>query len=57
MEMDVNYLLHRQQISLIRAQCSRSQKGKVAYETLAQSYTDKIEAYRRENERLIAFAH
>ncbi len=57
MEMDVNYLLHRQQISLIRAQGSRSPSGKAAYESLAQSYTDRIDAYRRENERLVALAH
>ena len=57
MEMDVNYLLHRQQMSLIRAQGSRSSKSKAAYESLAQSYTEKIVAYRRENERLIAHAH
>ena len=57
MEMDVNYLLHRQQISMIRAQTTRSKKGRDAYESLAQSYTDRIDAYRRENERLIVQAH
>lgn len=57
MEMDVNYLLHRQQMSLIRAQSSRSDKGRDAYESLAQSYTERIDAYRRENERLIIHAH
>ncbi|CAM8671283.1 MULTISPECIES: hypothetical protein [Sphingobium] len=57
MEMDVNYLLHRQQMSLIRAQSSRSDKGRDAYQSLARSYTDRIDAYRRENERLIIRAH
>ena len=56
-EMDVNYLLHRQQVSLIRAQMSRSQSGKAAYEGLARGYTDRIDAYRRENTRLVNLAH
>ncbi|HKT78213.1 MAG TPA: hypothetical protein VJQ78_15880 [Sphingobium sp.] len=56
-EMDVNYLLHRQQISLIRAQMSRSQKGRAAYEGLARGYTDQVDAYRRENARLVNVAH
>ncbi|MDO7834285.1 hypothetical protein Q4610_04430 [Sphingobium sp. HBC34] len=57
MEKDVNYLLHRQQMSLINAQSSRSSKGRAAYESLAQSYTEQIDAYRRENERRLAHAH
>lgn len=57
METDVNYLLHRQQMSLIRAQNSGSREGRAAYENLAQSYTDRIDAYRRQNERLIVAAH
>jgi hypothetical protein len=57
MEMDVNYLLHRQQVSLMRAQSSRSPQGRDAYEHLAQSYGDRIDAHRRENERLIIRAH
>lgn len=56
-EMDVNYLLHRQQVALIRAQMSRSAKGKAAYEGLARGYTDQIDAYKRENERLVELAH
>lgn len=56
-EMDVNYLLHRQQVSLIRAQMSRSQKGRAAYEDLARGYIDQVEAYRRENARLVNLAH
>ncbi len=57
MEMDVNDLLHRQQMSLIRAQSSRSDKGRDAYESLARSYTDRIDAYRRENQRVTMHAH
>jgi hypothetical protein len=57
MEMDVNDLLHRQQMSLIRARTTQSEKGRDAYESLAQRYTDRIDAYRRENERLIVRAH
>jgi len=49
MEMDVNYLLHRQQISLIRAQASPSRQGRAAYEGLAQGYAEKVDAYRRGN--------
>ncbi|UZW55398.1 hypothetical protein NUH86_00925 [Sphingobium sp. JS3065] len=56
-EMDVNYLLHRQQVALIRAQMSQSSKGREAYEGLARGYSDKIDAYRRENERLVDLAH
>ncbi|MET0248429.1 MAG: hypothetical protein ABW164_01725 [Sphingobium sp.] len=49
MEMDVNYLLHRQQISLIRAQTCPSRQGRAAYEGLARGYTDRVDAYRRHN--------
>ncbi|KKW92974.1 hypothetical protein [Sphingobium chungbukense] len=56
-EMDVNYLLHRQQVALIRAQMSHSAKGRAAYEDLARGYTSRIDAYRRENERLVDLAH
>lgn len=57
MEMDVNYLLHRQQVALIRAQMSRSAQGRAAYEDLARGYADRVDAYRRENERLVNLAH
>ena len=56
-EMDVNYLLHRQQVSLLRAQMSRSQKGRAAYEGLARGYSDQIDAYRQENARSVDRAH
>lgn len=53
MEMDVNYLLHRQQISLIRAQSCPSRQGRAAYEGLAKGYAAKVDAYRRQNTRNI----
>lgn len=56
-EKDVNYLLRRQQVSLIRAQLSRSQQGRAAYESLARGYSDQIDAYRRENAKLVNLAH
>jgi hypothetical protein len=57
METDINYLLHRQQMSLIKAQASPSQEGRSAYEHMAQRYIEQIDAYRQENERLIVRAH
>ncbi|WP_420144066.1 hypothetical protein [Sphingobium sp.] len=42
---------------MIRAQTTRSQEGRDAYESLARSYGDRVDAYRRENERLIVRAH
>ncbi len=57
MDMDVNYLLHRRQIALVRAQTSRSSEGRAAYEGLAQGYGDRIDAYRRANERAVDIAH
>lgn len=57
METDVNYLLHRQQMSLIRAQASPSRQGRAAYEGLARRYAQQVNAYKRENEQLIVRAH
>lgn len=57
MEMDVNYLLHRQQMSLIRAWNSRSPAGKAAYEGLARGYSDRVDAYRRENQQLVELTY
>jgi hypothetical protein len=51
MEMDVNYLLHRQQISLLRAQSARSAESRAVYEALARGYSDRVAAYARENRR------
>jgi hypothetical protein len=56
-ELDVNYLLHRQQISLIRAQAARSDAGRAAYEGLAAGYAQRVRAYRRLNERRVAGVH
>ncbi|ETI64901.1 hypothetical protein C100_04905 [Sphingobium sp. C100] len=56
-ETDVNYLLLRQQMSLIRAQSSPSREARTAYENLARSYSDRIHAYRQANERMIFRAH
>ncbi|MEA3388577.1 hypothetical protein [Sphingobium sp. CCH11-B1] len=57
METDVNYLLHRQQMALIRAQGSQSEQGKAAYEGLARGYASRIDAYRQANQRMILPAH
>lgn len=57
METDVNYLLHRQQMSLIRAQASPSRQGRAAYEGLARRYAQQVDEYKQENERLIVRAH
>lgn len=53
METDVNYLLHRQQVSLIQAQGTRSNEGRAVYENLARCYIDQVQAYRQANARLI----
>lgn len=50
--LDVNYLLHRQQVSLFRAQRATSAEGRAAYEGLARGYTDELIAYRQENQRM-----
>ena len=57
METDINYLLYRQQMSLIKAQASPSREGRTAYEDMAQRYIEQVDAYRQENERLIVRAH
>jgi hypothetical protein len=57
LETDVNYLLHRQQISLLRAQAARSAEGRAAYEELARGYSDRVAAYARENRRTAFTPH
>lgn len=57
MEMDVNDLLCRQQLSLLNAQYSRSRAERAEYEKLARSYSERIDAYRQENVRLMTSAH
>lgn len=44
--MDVNYLLHRQQVSLIRAQRAASPESRAAHLGLARAYRERVEAYR-----------
>jgi hypothetical protein len=57
LETDVNYLLHRQQMSLLRAQGARSVESRTAYEELARGYSDRVAAYARENRRTAATPH
>ncbi|MGK6356221.1 hypothetical protein ACMGDH_13475 [Sphingomonas sp. DT-207] len=40
--MDLNYLLSRQQISLMRADAAASPEARVAHRSLAQCYADRI---------------
>ena len=47
--MDVNYLLHRQQVSLIRASRADSPESRAAHEGLARAYRDRVLAYREHN--------
>lgn len=55
LETDVNYLLHRQQISLLRARDAGSAESRTVYEELARGYSDRVAAYAQENRRT-AFA-
>ncbi|ALR21876.1 hypothetical protein [Sphingobium baderi] len=56
-EVDVNYLLHRQQMSLIRAAKSQSAAGRTAYEDLARGYGERVDAYRQGNFRTTSLTH
>jgi len=47
--LDVNYLLHRQQLSLLRAATAETPEGRAAHEGLAHGYTARIRAYRQKN--------
>ena len=49
--MDVNYLLHRQQVSLIRAAVAECPESRAAHESLARGYTSQVRAYRLANRR------
>lgn len=40
--MDLNYLLSRQQISLMRADAAASPEARVAHRSLARCYADRI---------------
>ncbi|MGK2912229.1 MAG: hypothetical protein ACSLE1_20895 [Sphingobium sp.] len=47
--MDVNYLLHRQQVSLIRAAFAASPESRAVHLGLARAYRDRVDAYRNQN--------
>lgn len=44
--MDLNYLLHRQQISLMRASAGASSEARVAHHGLARGYGELIATLR-----------
>lgn len=44
--MDLNYLLYRQQISLMRADAAANPEARVAHRSLAQCYADRIRTAR-----------
>lgn len=47
--MDLNYLLHREQVERVRADLAGSDPAKVAHRELADLYRQQIESYRRAN--------
>lgn len=47
--MDVNYLLLRQQVSLIRASRASSPESRAAHLGLARAYRERVNAYRLRN--------
>lgn len=47
--MDVNYLLHRQQMSLMCAERASCEESRAAHEGLAQGYRSQLLDYRRAN--------
>ncbi len=48
--MDLNYLLHRQQISLLRAAYAKNPLIRAVHENLARAYSARVSAYRDANE-------
>lgn len=42
--MDLNYLLHRQQVERARAEAASSEAARTAHQQLAQQYEGQIEA-------------
>lgn len=40
--MALNYLLHRHQISLVRAQSSATAEGRIAHGKMADAYAERI---------------
>lgn len=47
--MDVNYLLHRQQVSLIQASLADCAESRAAHEGLARAYRDQVRQYAHAN--------
>ena len=41
--MDLNYLLHRHQVSLMRAEAANSVESRYAHKALARGYAERIE--------------
>lgn len=52
--LDVNYLLHREQMSLICASRANSPESRAAHEGLAKGYRARVRAYRAENRAAFA---
>ncbi len=52
--MDVNYLLHREQMSLMCAARASCPESRAAHESLARGYRDQLLAYRRANTDALA---
>ena len=45
--MDVNYLLHREQVELMRAEVAKHDNARVVHLELAELYRVRVEDYRR----------
>lgn len=46
--MDINQLIHRQQVSAVRADSAASLEARLAHRGLAAAYAERIAALRRE---------
>jgi len=49
--LDVNYLLHRQQVSLIQAAVASCPESRAAHEDMARAYLDQVRDSARANRR------
>ena len=47
--MDLNYLLHRHQISLLRADAAAGPEARRAHKDLARGYAERIRIFQREH--------
>lgn len=45
--MDINYLLHRQQVELMRANLAKCSESRIAHLELAQRYRSLVDDHRR----------